>query len=190
MAQKERVRTFLAIELQDALKEEASLAMEPIRSKNPHFRFIPPQNWHLTLHFFGSLSPETLGEVKKNLKDAVRKVVPFSICLKGLGVFPSERAPRVLWIGVEGAGDPLARLKGEIDAAVLKTGLPVEERKFHPHLTVARVREERNQKEVLFDSFSFAGKIRQTVDHLTLFRSELLRGGAKYTVLDTIPFKS
>lgn len=190
MAQNERIRTFLAIEVQDALKEEARTVLESIRLKNPHFRFIPPENWHLTFHFFGSISPEKLEEVDKGLKDVVRKTAPFSIWLKGFGVFPSERAPRVLWVGVEGAGDSLVRLKHEIDAAILKIDLPVEERKFHPHLTIARAREERNQKEVVFDPLSFAGKLNQTVDRLTLFRSELLPGGAKYTVLDTIPLKS
>lgn len=200
MAQKEGIRTFLAIELDEALKQEALSAVEALRKANPYFRFIPHENWHLTLHFFGALSLAEIEQVKEGLKNAVRNTVPFPIALKGFGVFPGGQSPRILWIGVEGNVDSLLQLKEVVDTAIHKLGFPsmmtaqraglrAEERKFHPHLTIARAREERTQAKIAFGPISFAGQVQQRVDRLTLFRSDLLAQGPKYTPLSVIFLK-
>lgn len=189
MAQKEGIRTFLAVELDEALKQEALSAVETLRKANPDFRFIPHENWHLTLHFFGSLSPAGIEQVKEGLKRAVRNTAPFAITLNGFGVFPDKRFPRILWIGVEGDVDAFARLKTEIDTVIRAMGFQVEERKFYPHLTIARAREERAQAEIAFGHISFAGRVQQRVDRLTLFRSDLPAQGPKYIPLDVFSLK-
>ena len=178
----------MAIELTEALKSEVLKPAEELCAGNPHFRLIPMENWHLTLHFFGSLDGEQLEKVKKSLKDGVQNTPLFSIGLKDFGVFPAKRAPQVLWIGVKGDRDCLTQLKRRLDDAIAAMGFPVEERKFHPHLTIARARDNRNKKEIS-GTFAFTGRIREPINHLTLFRSDLGRGGSKYTVLDRLFLK-
>ena len=97
------------------------------------------ENLHITTKFIGEWPEERLDEMKRTLA-ATRVPAPIDIAVRGLGWFPNERRPRVFWAGIDG-GEPLRALAQATEQAVAQLGVPVEERAYSPHLTLARIKE-------------------------------------------------
>jgi len=97
------------------------------------------ENLHITTKFIGEWPEERLDEMKRALA-ATRVPGPIEIAVRGLGWFPNERRPRVFWAGIDG-GDPLRALAQATEQALAQLGVPVEERAYSPHLTLARIKE-------------------------------------------------
>jgi 2'-5' RNA ligase len=105
---------------------------------------------------------------------------------RGLGFFPNERRPRVLWAGIE-AGSELAALAAAVETALEPPGIPREQRTFAPHLTLARFDTPR-VLEALRDAVMKAGRLKfgvTTAEEFHLYQSVLKPGGAEYTRLST-----
>ena len=186
---RQTVRSFLAIELSKLLKEEARFFVETIQNRYPGFRFIEPHNWHLTLHFLGDVEPEKIEPLSSHLKNALAGIAPFSISLEGLGVFPNVQKPRILWIGVSGDIPKLLALKKQVDAVLQKLHFQIETRSFHPHITIARIKEgTRHEYSISDQTLTFKAKTSDEIRSLTLFRSDLFPGGAQYTPLQVFSF--
>ena len=178
----ETIRSFLAIELSNEAKNEAFSFIEKIEKNYLTFRFIPHQNWHLTLHFFGEISLAQVDQLHAELPKVLTKIQPFTISLYGIGAFPSNQRPRILWIGVSGDLARLSALKHNIDQVLKKIDLQIESANYHPHVTIARVR--KNEKALpLKVSQEFKGQAISHIDHITLFKSVLAPQGAKYEPL-------
>ncbi len=180
-----RVRSFLAIELSEAIKSEASLFVQTLQGKCQGFRFLDSKSWHLTLHFFGQVELEKIEKLGVCLQNALSDNKPFSISLEGFGAFPDGGNPRVLWMGVGGDLKKLSELKSRVDHILQKMHFPIETRSFNPHITIAR------SKGDVFLSFSkseqtFKGHTVDQVRFLTLFKSDLLPQGAQHTALRTV----
>ena len=176
-----KIRAFLAIRLDDILIKELGDFVEQIQPKYPQFRFLPPDNWHLTLHFFGSISTHEIDLLLKALPEITANIQPFSILLKGLGSFPGGRKSRILWIGA-GEIDRLVQLKEQLDRTLLKIKFSAEMRPFHPHITIARSKIpvicqiSNEEKNIQFEQKS-------RVEKITLFQSDLSSRGPRYTPL-------
>ena len=180
-------RCFLAVELSESLRKEAQVFVEGIKTEYPDFRFIPSQNWHLTLHFFGDLPSAQVEEVQMKLPDFLGKTQPFLVSLEHMGAFPNERKPRILWLGVSGDTSKLLALKSQVDQALRKLRFEIEKKPFHPHLTIARSKNQFS-KTALNLTRKFKAKTIDSIRHLTLFQSSLSPQGASYMVLKTFPF--
>ena len=127
-------RLFVAIDLPEDVKN----AVADIGRELPGARRVPREQLHLTLRFIGEVGEETFKAVRSAL--AGIKDAPFPLKLRGVGHFPPGRHPRVLWVGLEGSA-PLLALQEEVELALIEAGIPPEERKFSPHLTLARLKE-------------------------------------------------
>jgi 2'-5' RNA ligase len=125
------MRIFIGIDLDPDLRAR----IEGIQGFAPDARWIHPESLHITLKFIGEQSPERVKIIAEKLQGI--KAKPFDIRLAETGFFPTAKAPRVFWIGVH-AGPQLAALAKNIDEAVAQLGVPPEERKYNPHLTLAR----------------------------------------------------
>lgn len=98
-----------------------------------------PGNLHITLKFLGATRSELLPDIHAELTQIASRHSPFSLALRGLGVFPDQQRPAVCWAGVSGA-EPLLSLAADIESRVAPLGFPTEKRPLHPHLTLARIR--------------------------------------------------
>ena len=126
-------RLFVALDLPDDVKQ----SLEPMTRGLGDVRWLAPEQQHLTLRFIGELDNGRMYDVAEAL--SLVTGVPFDLRLKGLGHFPPRGEPRVLWVGVEKSAE-LAALKRRIDRALAQSGLPRDERKFAPHVTIARMK--------------------------------------------------
>jgi len=127
------VRLFIAIDIPEEIKKN----LLQISFGIPGAKWMEDDQIHLTLRFIGEVLGNTYLDITEALKHI--KVKPFSIQLKGIGHFPPRKHPKVLWVGVE-KSDELFQLKKKIDHILNTLHLDAEDRKFHPHITLARLK--------------------------------------------------
>lgn len=182
-------RCFLAVELPLSLQDAIEVSTTEIckRIGSDIVRWIPRRNIHLTLKFLGDTATSSLDGIRASIEAAVIRFEPFEVTVGGLGAFPSNRAPRVLWLGLA-APHALASLHREVDLATVRLGYTSEERGFSPHLTIGRVRPNiaatdvrRIRDELERTKIGEIGTWK--VDAVHLFRSELRSSGSVYTKL-------
>ncbi len=145
---------------------------------------VPPQNWHITLRFLG---PSTDVQLERLLHGLSESDLPgrFAIRFNGLGAFPRPGRASVLWLGVDGDLEALRSLAGLCEDAAVAAGFTPEDRPFHPHLTLARIRPPVDVAS-LIDEFPPLGA-RMSVREITLFESHNDRVGVTYEPVETVP---
>ncbi len=132
------LRTFLGVRIAASPAVEALLrAMRPL---GRGLSLTTVDKLHLTLKFLGDTPESQLPDILREMTAAAATVGAHTVSLTGLGAFPNAQRPHVVWIGISPA-DVLERLAGELDRRLEPLGFAPEARPFHPHLTVARIRD-------------------------------------------------
>ena len=140
---------------------------------------------HLTLKFLGEVSADKIEEVTSVLRGIVPDYAPFHLSFNGTGTFPPQaQIPRIIWIGIE-KSETLQLIQTRVENELHKIHFPKENRKFHPHLTLGRVKGPQNLGKVLetLNQHKDTEFGKMTVDRITLFKSTLKPTGAEYTIL-------
>jgi 2'-5' RNA ligase len=164
--------------------EELLVRLKP----SAHINWSPPRNLHITTKFIGEWPEERLPELKAALAGlTLREPIPVSI--EKLGFFPNPHSPRVFWAGIH-AGDNLASLARDTEAALIPLGVAKEERAYSPHLTLARIKTPGRQPALLqavakLPSLEFGSFI---ADRFSLYQSRTAPSGSVYTKLAEFPF--
>ena len=133
------VRTFIALELSEAAKAGILGCVEALRDRGVKASWARPSTIHLTLRFLGDVDDERLADVVSATERAAAVAQRFEFVTTGLGAFPSPARPRVVWAGVE-APDALYELRSALDVELESAGFARERRRFHPHVTLGRIR--------------------------------------------------
>ena len=190
MARDEQVRVFVAIELSDNARDALARVQDSLCDApgGRAARWLAASGIHLTLKFLGEVTALSLEPVCHGVQAACERCRPFEIRLAGLGCFPNVRRPRIVWVGVEVPSRELAELQGDIESRLAQLGYPAEDRRFSPHLTIARARRGASKAQVAARGSTIAncdvGQVaRMTVDAVSVMRSDLLPSGAVYTRL-------
>jgi 2'-5' RNA ligase len=182
------MRLFVAMDIPEDVRSAIGALVAKLRPACRNARWVRIEGLHVTLKFIGETSPEKVEAVMTALA-AVPSRAPIPITFRGLGFFPDERRPRVLWAGIK-AGPELAALAGAIETALEPLGIPREVREFSPHLTLARL--ESPRVLVAFqDNVRKVGRLafgRTMAEEFHLYQSVLKPGGAEYTRLATFSF--
>jgi len=123
---------------------------------------------------------------------AVEGLTHFKLKVSGMGIFPDVRRPRVVWIGLTEEGDNLIRLHKGVEAELKETGFPSEDRRFTPHITLGRIRSNRNIGKLLklTDAEKGVKSGSFEVSDINLIKSELKPSGAVYTELSSVMLSS
>jgi 2'-5' RNA ligase len=170
------MRLFVALDMPWSVREQlAALSGVGI----PGARWVPPENYHLTLRFIGDIP----GHVARDVDDALLAIRArgFPLTLMGTGTFGKGGVSNALWVGVERT-QSLDHLRNKIETALQRCGLEPERRRFQPHVTLARLD---NPAEAKVAAFVQAHNLFRTepipVEHYTLFSSLLNKDHAVYT---------
>jgi 2'-5' RNA ligase len=179
----DRRRAFLAVALDDSTRDLLAAHLASHGLKSWPGRPVAPANWHLTLRFLGWATDAQLDRILHDI-DAADLPAPFRIRFGGIGAFPKERRATVVWLAVAAGTEGLGRLAEVSEAAANAAGYEPEDRPYHPHLTLARVRPPVDFTDWIqaFPAFDVA----MPVAAVTLYESVLGRGGATYTAIDTV----
>jgi 2'-5' RNA ligase len=129
------MRTFVALDLDADIRERIRNFMDGVRSLAPDVRWVSAESLHVTLKFIGEIPDAKVLQIKEALGSIQSE--PFQLRFGGAGFFPSAKAARVFWIGIE-AGSGLVELATMVDESLTAIGIPKENRSFNPHLTLAR----------------------------------------------------
>ena len=103
----------------------------------PGARWVEPEQLHLTLRFIGDVDGSMLRPVQEALAEVSAEA--FSLQLEGIGFFPPRGNPRVVWVGIR-KNEQLLRLHNRIESVLVRAGLEPEDRKYSPHITLARLK--------------------------------------------------
>ena len=194
------IRAFVAIELDASVRQAFAQIQATLRTRlqqavGPDVRvqWVKPESIHLTLKFLGDISEDRVPGIQAALARAASGHVRFAVAVEGLGVFPDARAPRVLWAGLTARADALKRLAGDVETALAAIGCSPDPKPFHPHLTLARIKERsRDAGRALSDGGVLTcatqrGEI--TVAGVSLMKSDLQPSGSVYAQLCHVPLK-
>jgi 2'-5' RNA ligase len=192
------LRLFVAVELPEAWTEalaemQRRLAELTETPESPRWRWVRPEGIHATLKFLGNVPPERLPWIEASLAAAITQAPGMRLRLGQVGSFMGPgRTLRVLWCGVEGETEELVRLAATVNDACAEAGFEPEKRPFAPHLTLARA----GERSVIHVDASFQEQIRSleapstpefVVQRVSLMRSHLERGGARYERVKSWP---
>jgi RNA 2',3'-cyclic 3'-phosphodiesterase len=191
----EKIRSFIAVELPGEVKQSlAGLQAKLKASGITALKWVEPQNIHLTLKFLGDIDTGAISGITAAIEVAAGSVHPFTITVSELGVFPSLKRVRVVWVGLNGEIEKLNSLQKNIEAGLTPLGIPPEGRGFSPHLTIARVRDYARPEEIeklgrIIEKTAYDTKHNVPVNAVNLMQSQLTREGPIYTKISTILLK-
>jgi 2'-5' RNA ligase len=179
------IRSFLAIELPEPILKKIEEVQADLKSTHADVRWVNPQQIHLTLKFFGYIEEPRIDPIVKSIEEPIRNTSPFSLKVQGIGAFPNLRSPRVIWMGLVEGKEVLTSLQKQIEIQLEKVGFQPEDRPFHPHLTLGRMKSNRGKEELVgrmekckdeaFGDFQ--------VERVFLIKSDLRPTGPIYTPL-------
>ncbi len=179
------VRSFLAIELPKPILRKIEEVQEDLKLAHADVRWVNPEKIHLTLKFFGNIEESRIDPIFKSIEEPIQNTPPFSLRMRGVGAFPQMNNPRVIWMGLLEGREVLISFQKQIEAHLEKIGFLSEDRPFHPHLTLGRMKSSRGKRELVekmekhrekeFGDFQ--------VDRVVLFKSDLKPTGPIYTPL-------
>lgn len=187
-----RHRIFVAVELDPALHRAVVEAQRRLEAAGAKVRWIKPDHLHFTLRFLGEITPVQLALVKVATREAAQGIAPFGVILKRLGGFPSLHRPQVIWIGVEEGAPDLVAMANRLNERLVHHRFPPEDRKFRPHLTLARIRDARQWGDIvraLTQSQDIAVGSQQ-VQAMAVMESRLTRDGPIYTRVEEVSLQA
>jgi 2'-5' RNA ligase len=175
-------RLFLAVTPPEAVRESLESLLGPRRDASTDVRWLPPENWHLTLAFLYEVDDARADNLGDLLAGVAARTAPFAVTVEGGGCFPHADAARVLWLGVAAGADEIGVLARRCRTAAARAGIDVEGGRYRPHLTLGRHSRGAKVRGWLGVLDSFPALAWQ-VDHFALYSSELNRGGSRYREL-------
>jgi len=194
------MRLFVALDIEPEIRNRIAQFMDGVREFAPDTRWVAAESLHVTLKFIGERPPEKLEDLKRALAGV--RGQPAEITFSGTGFFPTPKAARVFWIGIQ-AGPELASLAGAVDSATSALGIESEKRAFAPHLTLARTGSGRLQRMSSDRVNSSFRRLQEklsampapafgtmTPREFSLYESKLSPRGAVYTKLVSFPLET
>jgi 2'-5' RNA ligase len=175
-------RLFCAIEIPAEVRRQLSTRTKLLRELSPEASasWTREENFHLTLKFVGEVDSSLALSLSEATGRAAATATPFEILIEKPGAFPK----RVLWIGISDPSGELFHLQQQLDRECAAKGFPKEERAFHPHLTVARLRKPQGTQALIttHKEMPFESAVVQ-VNDLVVIRSQLSNKGSIYTIV-------
>jgi 2'-5' RNA ligase len=181
------IRTFIAIPTPVEVRQALTCIQTELKTADAAVKWEPPEKLHITLRFLGNVEESQLAILMTDCSNAICNLNSFSLIYGGLGCFPDARNPRIIWAGSRNDDGVLVEMKKAIDDTVARYGFERENRAFHPHITLARVKGRQNIPNLIkmLQSVTFEPHP-VVIDEVYFMKSELRPTGSIYTKLQSI----
>jgi 2'-5' RNA ligase len=182
------MRTFIAIELPENIKNSLAKLQEELKATGADVKWVQPQNIHLTLKFLGERDDKKVKRISEILDEVAKVHTAFQIQINALGAFPNLNSPRVIWVGIDQGDVETKNIFKDLEDLICKVGIPKEDRAFSSHITIGRTRSPAG-REKLTQAITILGEeigkvnLTFTAGSITLFKSTLTPKGPIYEVL-------
>ncbi|HPZ10553.1 MAG TPA: RNA 2',3'-cyclic phosphodiesterase [Candidatus Eremiobacteraeota bacterium] len=179
-----KIRLFIAVNLNDKLKEQIGRIIYKLKNKDSAIKWVENSNLHITLKFLGEIPEEKIETIKNSLENLIAKYRKFSFKLSRLDVFPNVKSPRVIWLGISEGKDSLIEMNNRIEEEMEKVGFAREDKNFKGHITLGRVKKFKKiyNIEKLLEIETGDLEV-QEVKHIELMKSTLHPSGPVYESL-------
>jgi 2'-5' RNA ligase len=179
---------FVAVPLPIELKTQLAALQGKFRPLSLEAAWVREAGFHLTLKFLGEADASQIGPIASCMTATAQRYHPFSVTLCGVGVFPHESSPRVLWVGIEDETGCLRQLQQTLESELARIGYLPDDRPFAPHLTLARLKRVSSRSEFLAVLTTHRQAVfgQLNVDHLELMESQLHPSGARYSTINAV----
>jgi 2'-5' RNA ligase len=180
----EAIRSFIAFDLNsESVLTKITAAQNLLVKSGADLKLVEPKNIHITMRFLGNIKPNMIEKIFEEMKKV--QFTPFNVRISGVGAFPKLNYPRVLWAGITEGADQLRSIASQLEPRLCSLGFTPDPKGFSPHLTIARVKSERN-KAVLIKCITENAKYEFGIvktECLRLKRSDLTPKGPIYSTL-------
>jgi len=187
------MRTFIAVDFPPEIIAKVAKIIQYFKTQTPEkaMKWVPVENLHLTVKFLGDVPENKLDQVKTILSSSLKRTPSFNIEIGGLGIHPNKNKPRVIWLNIA-CDQELIDIHQNLNMALVPAGIEPENRKYSPHLTIARIRKQtgkdtRQEVGRTLAQFRVDRLDKVTINEIILYKSELTRNGPIYTPLLTQP---
>jgi RNA 2',3'-cyclic 3'-phosphodiesterase len=181
-----RIRTFIAVDIGDALRQRTAQLQQKLARAAPEVKWVEASNMHVTLLFLGEVNELDLVPICRILKEQTSGFPSFTLDIGGLGAFPTVRRPKILWAGIQEGADDLKQLHQRLEQPLMELGCyRREDRAYSPHLTLGRLTEDDRAEAwgpIIAEHADWHGGSVQ-IDKILVMSSELRRSGPAYTVI-------
>ena len=184
------IRTFFAIDISEAARDRLAEAQRRMADPAAKVKWVAPELLHVTMKFLGDVADDCLAEVCEAGARAAAEAQPFDFAVRRVVcVPPGGRQLRMIWVGVEYEPGTMDRLAERLENAMEPLGFPREKRKFHPHITLARVKFAEDPSVLRAHAAEFAETDFGTTraDQLVAYSSKLTPAGPIYAPLAKAP---
>jgi RNA 2',3'-cyclic 3'-phosphodiesterase len=187
------MRLFVALEIPSELKKQLASLIKELReaageSRGNGPRWVRPENLHLTLKFIGEAASDKVSPIC-NMLTRIPSSEHISLEFRGLGFFPNEKKARVLWVGISNSSQ-VQTLAANVEFVLEQIGIPREQRRFQPHLTLARFEPPGVTTNLRVAIARNANRtfVSLHAHEFHLIESKLKPAGAEYTTVRSFPF--
>jgi len=178
------MRAFIAIELPQNITSFLTEAQKALQKSQADVKWIARENLHLTLKFLNDISEEEENKIIDIIKTTAQQYAIFKTALQDLGAFPNEKNLRIIWAGLDNQ-EQFRKIAKGLEERINKLGIPEEERSFKAHITIGRVKSNKNLGALSEILSKNAGLFKNSdtafeIQKITLFKSTLLKDGPLY----------
>jgi 2'-5' RNA ligase len=176
----ETIRTFIALELPREVKSLLQEVQQELKRLKIRARWVRPE-----------INSDDVDKISDALSAAVADITTLTLSVRGIGVFPGIKRPRVIWVGLGGDVQELFALQSGIEAGLDAIGFPKEKRAFKAHLTLGRIKQAVKPDVIrqMMRQYASLSSEEFICDQVTLFKSDLKPSGAVYTPLKHATFR-
>lgn len=184
------IRAFIALPLPSEIQRQFADIQRQLIETQAEVKWDGSEKFHITLKFLGDVDSAQPPFIAKEVENSIGGIAPFDLPFVSLGAFPTVSRPRVVWIGTQ-QNEHVQGIQERVERVCSSFGFAKEDRPFHTHVTLGRVKGDRNLDRLTarLKSITFKPLIARCSE-IHIIRSELKPTGSVYTLLNSIPLAS
>jgi len=175
------MRLFIALPLTKEIEEALGKIIFVLKQKSGRVKWVAPKNIHLTVKFLGEVNENKIDSIKSSIQTIALKYQRVDCTIDAIGGFPNLSRPRVIWAGLTGQVQVLENIVHDVEEETFKLGFPKEEKRFTPHLTLGRIKENYGLDDLVSYIKTYQMEsLNCPISTLSLFKSTLTPAGPIY----------